>query len=202
MTRTGFLSQLKSGLTSAPRLLQAPQTNRGRYQAVHAGAPKRCSLMASRIALSFSHCQHLGVDMDDVKAVIEQATDAAMGTPPEALAEAPKPEMGTLPEAPAEAPKPEMAPRRKHQRKRRSLRGRKSGGPQRRSPGRSGRRTRSVRKPKSQPRNPQRKRPRRRKPRKRRQRKRSAEVKRKPPDEGPEVFCYRLLEGEPASRRR
>src|SRR6516162_5019174 len=108
MTRTGFLSQLKSGLTSAPRLLQAPQTNRGRYQAVHAGAPKRCSLMASRIALSFSHCQHLGVDMDDVKAVIEQATDAAMGTPPEARAEAPKPEMGTPPEAPAEAPKPEM----------------------------------------------------------------------------------------------
>src|SRR5215470_16578242 len=99
--------------------------------------------------------------------------------------------------------------RRKHQRKRRSLRSaprlkhqrkrRKSGGPQRRSPGRSGRRTRSVRKPKSQPRNPQRKRPRRRKPRKRRQRKRSAEVKRKPPDEGPEVFCYRLLEGEPAA---
>ena len=107
MTRTGFLSQLKSGLTSAPRLLQAPQTNRGRYQAVHAGAPKRCSLMASRIALSFSHCQHLGVDMDDVKAVIEQATDAAMGTPPEAPAEALKPEMGTPPEAPAEAPKPE-----------------------------------------------------------------------------------------------
>ena len=31
--------------------------------------------------------------MDDVKAVIEQATDAAMGTPPEAPAEAPKPEM-------------------------------------------------------------------------------------------------------------
>src|SRR6516162_6588957 len=92
MTRTGFLSQLKSGLTSAPRLLQAPQTNRGRYQAVHAGAPKRCSLMASRIALSFSHCQHLGDDMDDVRAVIEQATDAAMGTPPEAPAEAPKPE--------------------------------------------------------------------------------------------------------------
>ena len=40
--------------------------------------------------------------MDDVKAVIEQATDAAMGTPPEA----PKPEMGT-PEAPVEAPNPE-----------------------------------------------------------------------------------------------
>src|SRR6516165_231923 len=108
MTRTGFLSQLKSGRASAPRLLQAPQTNRGRYQAGHAGAPKRCSLMASRIALSFSHCQHLGVDMDDVKAVIEQATDAAMGTPPEAPAEALKPEMGTPPEAPAEAPKPEM----------------------------------------------------------------------------------------------
>jgi len=33
-----------------------------------------------------------GFDMDDVKAVIEQATDA-MGTPPEAPAEAPKPEM-------------------------------------------------------------------------------------------------------------
>src|SRR6516162_6043106 len=31
--------------------------------------------------------------MDDVIAVIEQATDAAMGTPPEAPAEAPKPEM-------------------------------------------------------------------------------------------------------------
>jgi hypothetical protein len=46
--------------------------------------------------------------MDDVKAVIEQATDAAMGTPPEAPAEAPKPEMGTPPEAPADAPKPEM----------------------------------------------------------------------------------------------
>ena len=57
------------------------------------GAPRRCSLMASRIALSFSHCQHLGVDMDDVKADIEQATDAAMGTPPEAPAEVPKPEM-------------------------------------------------------------------------------------------------------------
>src|SRR5215471_13574318 len=76
-------------------------------EAVHAGAPKRCSLMASRIALSFSHCQHLGVDMDDVEAVIEQATDAAMGTPPEAPAEAPKPEMGVPAEAPAEAPKPE-----------------------------------------------------------------------------------------------
>ena len=60
--------------------------------------------MASRIALSSSHCHHLGVDMDDVKAVIEQATDAAMGTLPEAPPEAPKPEMGT----PAEAPKPEM----------------------------------------------------------------------------------------------
>ena len=47
-------------------------------------------------------------DMDDVKAVIEPATDAAMSTPPEAPAEAPKPEMGTPPEAPAEAPKPEM----------------------------------------------------------------------------------------------
>jgi hypothetical protein len=33
-----------------------------------------------------------GFDMDDVKAVIEQATDA-MGTPPEAPAEAPKPEV-------------------------------------------------------------------------------------------------------------
>ena len=33
-----------------------------------------------------------GFDMDDVKAVIEQATDA-MGTPPEAPAEAPKPEI-------------------------------------------------------------------------------------------------------------
>src|SRR5215472_4484976 len=75
-------------------------------EAVHAGAPKRCSLMASRIALSSSHFQHLGGDMDDVKAVIEQATDAAMGTLPEAPADAPKPEMGTLPEAPAEAPKP------------------------------------------------------------------------------------------------
>src|SRR6516164_3321714 len=67
---------------------------------------------------------------------------------------------------------------RKHQWKRQTLRGRKSGGPQRRSPGRSGRRTRSVRKPNGQPRSPQRKRPRRRKPRKRRPRKRSAEVKR------------------------
>src|SRR3974390_2437076 len=83
---------------------------------------------------------------------------------------------------------PRWARGRERQRKRRSLRGRKSGGPQGRSPGRSGRRTRSVRKPKSQPRNPQRRRPRRRKPRKRRQRKRSAEVKRKLPDEGPEVF--------------
>ena len=72
-----------------------------------AGARKRCSLMASRIALSLSHCQHLGGDMDDVRAVIEQATDAAMGTPSEAPAEAPKPEMGTPPEAPAEEPKPE-----------------------------------------------------------------------------------------------
>ena len=45
--------------------------------------------------------------MDDVKAVIPQAIDA-MGTPPEAPAEAPKPEMGTAPEAPVEAPKPEM----------------------------------------------------------------------------------------------
>jgi hypothetical protein len=35
--------------------------SRARHQTVHAGAPKRCSLMASRIALSFSHCQHLGV---------------------------------------------------------------------------------------------------------------------------------------------
>ena len=46
--------------------------------------------------------------MDDVKAVIEQATDAAMGTPPEAPAESPKPEMDTPPEAPAEATKPAM----------------------------------------------------------------------------------------------
>jgi hypothetical protein len=88
---------------------------------VHAGAPKRCfltqlresSLYRSRIVNTW------GFDMDDVKAVIEQATDAAMGTPPEAPAEAPKsemgsppetpkPEMGTPPEAPAEPPKPEM----------------------------------------------------------------------------------------------
>src|SRR6516165_6599607 len=101
----GFLSQLKSSRTSTPRLPQALQTKVGLD--VHAGAPKRCSLMTSRIALSFSHCQHLGGDMDDVKAVIEQATDAAMSTPPEAPAEAPKPEMGTPPEAPTEAPKPE-----------------------------------------------------------------------------------------------
>ena len=46
--------------------------------------------------------------MDDVKAVIEPAADAAMGTPPEAPAEAPKPDIGTPPEALAEAPKPEM----------------------------------------------------------------------------------------------
>jgi hypothetical protein len=66
--------------------------------------------------------------MDDVEAVIEQATDA-IGTPPEAPAGAPKPEVkkvgfdmddveavieqatdavGTPPEAPAEAPKPEV----------------------------------------------------------------------------------------------
>src|SRR5262249_4174577 len=68
---------------------------------------------------------------------------------------------------------------------------RKSGGPQRRSRGRSGRRTRSVRKPKSQPRNPQRKRPRRRKRRKRRQRKRSAEVKR--PASKPRFHSLRSL---------
>ena len=46
--------------------------------------------------------------MDDVKAVIEQAADAAMGIPTEAPAEAPKPEIGTPPEAPSEAPTPEM----------------------------------------------------------------------------------------------
>jgi len=57
--------------------------------------------------------------MDDVKAVIEHATDAALGTPTEAPVEVPKPEIGTPPEAPqpemdnqpeasAEAPKPEM----------------------------------------------------------------------------------------------
>ena len=41
--------------------------------------------------------------MDDVKAVI-QKTINGMGAPPEASAEAPGPEMGALPEAPAEPP--------------------------------------------------------------------------------------------------
>src|SRR3974390_3410469 len=82
--------------------------SRARHQTVRAGAPKRCSLMASRIALLFSHCQYLWGDMDDVKAVIEQATDAVTGSPPKTPTEAPKPEMGTPPEAPAESPKPEM----------------------------------------------------------------------------------------------
>ena len=76
-------------------------------------------MIASRIALSFSYGQHLGVDMDDIKAVIEHATDAALSTFTEAPVEVPKPEIGTQPEAPqpemdnqpeasAEAPKPEM----------------------------------------------------------------------------------------------
>ena len=77
-------------------------------QTAHAGPPKRCSLTASRIALSFLALFNTRrFYMGDVKAVIPQAIDA-MGTPPEGPAEAPKPEMGTPPEAPAEAPKPEM----------------------------------------------------------------------------------------------
>jgi hypothetical protein len=90
----------------AYRLPQAVQPNRGSISDNAHG--RTCSMIASRIALSFSHCQHLGVDMDDVKAVIEQAADAAMGIPTEAPAEAPKPEIGTPPEAPSEAPTPEM----------------------------------------------------------------------------------------------
>jgi len=97
----------------------------------HVGAPKRCffltqlresSLYRSRIVNTWRF------DMDDVEAVIEQANDA-IGTPPEAPAEAPEPEVkkmafdmvggeavieqatdavGTPTEAPAEAPKPEL----------------------------------------------------------------------------------------------
>jgi outer membrane biosynthesis protein TonB len=82
----------------------------GSHQTVHAGAPKRCFLTQLRES-SFYRSRIVntwGFDMDDVKAVIEQATDAAMGTPPEAPTEAPKSEMGSPPEAPAETPKPEM----------------------------------------------------------------------------------------------
>ena len=62
-------------------------------QTAHAGPPKRCSLTASRIALSFlALFNTLGFDMGVVKPVIPQAIDAT-GTPPEAPAEAPKPEM-------------------------------------------------------------------------------------------------------------
>ena len=54
---------------------------------------KRCSLTQLRESLYRSRIVNTwGFDMDDVKAVIEQATDA-MGTPPEAPAEAPKPEV-------------------------------------------------------------------------------------------------------------
>ena len=52
----------------------------------------RCSLIASRIALSSRIVNTWGFDMDDVKAVIQQTIDG-MGAPPEASAEAPKPEM-------------------------------------------------------------------------------------------------------------
>jgi len=84
---------------------------------------------ASRISLYRSRIVNTwGFDMDDLEAVIEQATDA-VGTPPEAPAEAPKLEVkkvgfdmddlaaiieqatdavGTSPEAPGEAPKPEV----------------------------------------------------------------------------------------------
>src|SRR6201981_1563043 len=51
----------------------------------------RCSLTQLRESLYRSGiCNTWGFDMDDVKAVIEQATDA-MSTPPEAPAEVPKP---------------------------------------------------------------------------------------------------------------
>ena len=53
---------------------------------------KRCSLTQLRESLYRSRIVNTwGFDMDDVKAVIEQATDA-IGTP-EAPAEAPKPEV-------------------------------------------------------------------------------------------------------------
>ena len=55
-----FRCQSKSGRTSAPRLPQALRTNRDSNQTLHTGAPRRCSLMASRIALLFSYRQHLG----------------------------------------------------------------------------------------------------------------------------------------------
>jgi hypothetical protein len=68
------------------------QTKSARHQTVHTGAPKRCSLTQLRESSLYRYriVNTWGFDMDDVKAVIEQATDA-IGTPPEAPAEAPKP---------------------------------------------------------------------------------------------------------------
>jgi hypothetical protein len=95
------------------------QTKRGSISGVAHGRTKALLFDGFANHSIVSYCQHLGVDMDDVKAVIEQATDAAMGTPTEAPAEAakpeigtppeaPQPEMDTQPEAPAKAPKPEI----------------------------------------------------------------------------------------------
>ena len=107
--------------------------------------------------------------MDDVKAVIEQATDAAIGTPPEAPAEAPDLEMGTPPEAPAEAPELEMKKVRRAAAKK--VRPKNKVG----------------KKAKKSAKKPPKKAP------------KKAKAK-KPPTK--EVFCFRLLEGEPASRHR
>ena len=105
--------------------------------------------------------------MDDVKAAIEQVTDA-MGNPPEASAEVPKPEMKKVRRAAKKVAR-KVEPKKK-----------------------AGKKAKKSAK-KSAKKAP--------KPRKRRQRRRSAEAKRKTPDEGPVVFCFRLLEGEHARRR-
>jgi type IV secretory pathway VirB10-like protein len=90
-------------------LPQAPKTNRGLdiRQCTRAHLALLFDSFANR-SIVLALFNTWGFDMGDVKAVIPQAIDA-MGTPPEALAEAPKPEMGTPPEVSAEAPKPEMS---------------------------------------------------------------------------------------------
>jgi hypothetical protein len=66
--------------------------HRERLRFISKNSVKRCSLTQLRESLYRSRIVNTwGFDMDDVKAVIEQATDA-IGTPPEAPAEAPKPE--------------------------------------------------------------------------------------------------------------
>src|SRR5262249_26379194 len=93
--------------------LDIRQCRRAHLSAAFLTQLRESSLYRSRIVNTW------GFDMDDVKAVIEQATNAAIGTLPEAAAkvlmpemgtppEAPIPEIATPPEAPVEAPKPEM----------------------------------------------------------------------------------------------